>query len=107
MLTGEYKTIQQIDDLDVVFFPRKFSSSAGAREVHDADSASAVTYASIARKTGTGLGQFVFHSRAYPAHAETVFVGDISYQFSAGGYGLDSITVVNLDGSTFQVEGAK
>lgn len=107
VLTGEYKTIQQVDDLDVVYFPRKYGNNEGPREVHSADSATAVTYASMARKSGTGLGQFVFHSRAYVAGAETVYVGDISYSHSASAFGLDSVTVINLDGSTYQIEGAK
>lgn len=107
VLTGEYKTIQQVDDADVIYFPRKYSSTQTVREVHNKDSSTAVTYASIARKSGTGLGQFVFFSRSYVANKETVYVGDISYQYSGGAYGLDSVTVINLSGSTFQIEGAK
>lgn len=107
VLTGEYKTIQQVEDTDVIYFPRKYSSTQTVREVHNKDSSTAVTYASIARKSGTGLGKFIFFSRAYVANKETVYVGDTGYQFSGGAYGLDSILVSTLDGSTFQIEGAK
>lgn len=106
-LSGEYKTIQQIEDLDVVYFPRKFSSTQTVREVHSKDSSTAVTYASFARKTGVGMGKFVLFSRVFPAGKDTVYVGDIGYSFSGGAQGLDSIIVSDLDGSTFQIEGAK
>lgn len=106
-LSGEYKTIQQIDDTDVIYFPRKYSSSQTVREVHTADSSTSVTYASLVRKTGTGLGKFLFYSTVFPAGSDTIYVGDVGYSYSGGAAGLTKIIPLDLAGSTFQVEGAK
>lgn len=94
-----------MSDTTTVFFPKHYGTNDGPREVHSADSSTSVRYASIVRRTGTGVGQFLLHSRSFPAGAETVYVGDVPYNFSGDAKGLTHINPIDVSASTFQVEG--
>lgn len=104
-LSGNYKTVQQISDTTTVFFPRIYGDNEGPRQVSSADSSTSVRFASLVRTAGTGLGQFVFVSKCFPAGEETVYVGDIPYNFSGSSKELTRVKPVDVAGSTFQIEG--